>query len=85
MMRFPSSGITPSRQPSSTNSVRMLRDGVGMKSPLTRSRRSDFPWITSVTSGAPNQVNSGLAVGSILNQWTYSYKDVPRKLSDATP
>jgi len=50
-----------------------------MKSPPTRSLRSDFLRSFERTGGITLN-NFGPNVGSELNQWTYTYKDVATKI-----
>ena len=51
-----------------------------MKSPPTRSRRLGFLRTRLVNIGSITPNSFGPNVGSILNQWTYSYKDVATKI-----
>ena len=57
----------------------MLVDGAGIRSHPTRSRRLGFPRIT-LTQSARYLQSFGPNVGSIYDQWTYTYKDVATKI-----
>ena len=60
--------------------ARMRVDGTGTRLRPIRKRRLGFRQTPSAPTGSTNLQSFGPNVGSIYDQWTYTYKDVATKI-----